>query len=257
MVSSPNNWPSKIKELRDSLSLSQEQLARRLDVTKKTIAEREQARQSPSPERALQLAKLASPGSLRQWFTRFALDRIGADSGLVLDALLPARMKGRQVPLPAAGLQVIPSADWSERFRALEGLDSYVPIPLLRDAAAAGAPREISETDVEGYALIQYAWCPNPDDFTCVRVHGDSMSPVLHDGALVAIDHSQSDPLALHQKMVAARLDDGVTIKWLDRQPDGTLLLVPENKSHSPIPLPRTQSNPIIGLVAWWWNRQL
>ncbi len=256
MVSLPNAYPSKIKELRDSLALSQEQLARRLDVTKKTVAEWEQARQLPSPERSLQLARLAPPGDLRRWFIRQALDRIGADDSLVEDALL-ARRRGRQAPLPAPGLRVIPSADWSDRFRALEGLDSYVPIPFLRDAAAAGAPREISETDVEGYALIQYAWCPNPDDFTCVRVHGDSMSPVLHDGAVVAIDHSQCDPLALHQKMVAARLNDGVTIKWLDRRPDGTLLLVPENKSHSPIPLPRTQSNPIIGLVSWWWNRQI
>ena len=253
-----NGSPIKIKDLRAFLGLSQEQLARRLKVTKKTIAEWEQARQSPTPERALQLARLAAPGELRQWFTRFALEQIGADTGIVLDALLPARRgSGRQAPLPAPGLRVIPSADWSDRFRALEGLDHYVPIPLLRDAAAAGSPREISEADMEGYALIQYAWCPNPADFTCVRIRGDSMSPILHDGALVAIDHSQRDPLALHQKMVAARLDDGITIKWLDRQPDGTLLLVPENKNHPPIPLPRTRTNPIVGLVSWWWNRQL
>ena len=254
----PRTFPNKIKDLRASLALSQEQLARRLRVTKKTIAEWEQARQSPTPERALQLARLAAPGQLRQWFTRFALDAIGAESGLVLDALLPARrQQGRQAPLPAAGLRVIPSADWTDRFRALEGLDHFVPIPLLRDAAAAGSPREISEADVEGYALIQYPWCPNPAAFTCVRVHGDSMTPILHDGALVAIDHSQRDPLALHQKMVAARVNSGVTIKWLDRLPDGTLLLVSENKSYAPIPLPRTSDNPIIGLVAWWWNRQL
>ena len=256
MLSSSNNWPSRIKDLRDAIKLSQEQLARRLNVTKKTIAEWEQARQLPSPERALQLARLSPPGDLRRWFIRQALDRIGADDSLVEDALL-GRRHARQAPLPAAGLRVIPSADWSDRFRALEGLDHYVPVPLLRDAAAAGAPREVSGDDVEGYALIQYAWCPNPADFTCVRVHGDSMSPILHDGALVAIDHSQRDPQALRQKMVAARLDDGVTIKWLDLQPDGTLLLVPENKSHSPIPLPRTPDNPIIGLVSWWWNRQL
>src|SRR5512145_2743154 len=103
MLSLHQNWPRKIKELRDSLSLSQEQLARRLEVTKKTIAEWEQARQSPSPERALQLAKLAGSGSLRRWFIRQALDRIGADSGLVLDALLPARTRGRQAPLPVPG----------------------------------------------------------------------------------------------------------------------------------------------------------
>jgi len=253
------SWPSKIKDLRDSLGLSQEQLARRLDVTKKTIAEWEQARQSPTPERALQLARLAPAGSdLRQWFTRFALERIGADSRLVLDALLPPRReRGRQAPLPGEGVRVITSADLSDRFRALEGLSDFVPIPLLKDAAAAGSPREISDADLDGYALLHYSACPNPADFTCIRVRGDSMAPILHDGALVAIDHSQRDPLALHQKMVAARTPDGVVIKWLERSPDGSLRLVSESKSYPPIDLPRTHSNPILGLIAWWQNRQL
>ncbi|HXE75359.1 MAG TPA: XRE family transcriptional regulator [Candidatus Xenobia bacterium] len=255
MVSARDSWPSKIKQLRDSLGLSQEQLARRLEVTKKTIAEWEQARQVPSAERALQLARLAAPGELRRWLIRQALDRIGADEGLLEDAL-GARRRGRQAPLPVAGLRVIPSADLSDRFRALEGLSDFVPIPLLRDAAAAGSPREISEEDIEGYAMIQYAWCPNPAEFTCVRVRGASMSPILLDGAVVAIDHLQRDPQALHQKMVAARVEDGVTIKWLNLQPDGSLLLVPENKNYPAIPLPRTPTNPIVGLVAWWWNRQ-
>jgi SOS-response transcriptional repressor LexA len=253
-----NPWPSKIKELRDLLQVSQDALARRLDVTKKTIAEWEQARQSPSPERALQLARLAPPGELRRWFIRFALDRIGADERLLSDVLAPAqRTRGRQAPLPGDGVRVLASTDLADRFRALEGLDHFVPIPLLKDAAAAGSPREISDGDLDGYAMIAYAWCPNPADLTCIRVRGDSMAPILHDGALVAIDHSQRDPLALHQKMVAARTDDGVVVKWLERSPDGALRLVSENKSYPPIELPRTPANPILGLISWWQNRQL
>jgi len=251
------DWCSKIKELRAEIGVSQEELARTLRVTKKTVAEWEQGRQPPSPERALQLARLASPGSLRRWFTQFALGRIGAEDSMVLDALLPER-RGRisQRAVPGAELRLIAPADWADRFRALEGLDHYVPIPVLRDAAAAGSPREIVEADIDGYALIYYAWCPNPHNFTCVRVRGDSMAPILEDGALVAIDHAQRDPLLLHQKMVAARHEGGVTIKWLERRPDHTLSLVPENKSYSPIVLPRTPDNPVIGMVAWWWNRQ-
>lgn len=247
----------KIKDLRAELHLSQEQLARRLELTKKTVAEWEQGRQVPSPERALQLARLVPGGPLRRWFTQQALARIGAETPLVLDALLPApATRSGQGPLPTGELRVVAPSGWSERFRALERLDHYSPIPLLKDAAAAGSPREISEADIDGYALIYYAWCPNPANFTCVRVRGDSMAPILYDGAVVAVDHSQRDPLALHQKMVAARVEDGVTVKWLERQPDGTLLLVPENKNHPTIALPRTPDNPVIGLVAWWWNRQ-
>ena len=251
------DWRSKIKDLRAELALSQDRLARRLRVTKKTVAEWEQGRQPPSPERALQMARLAAPGALRRWFTAFALQRIGADTPLVLDALAPGRTaRGGQRPLPSAELRLIAPADWDDRFRALERLDHYVPIPVLRDAAAAGSPREISEADIDGYALIYYAWCPNPANFTCVRVRGDSMAPILHDGALVAIDHVQRDPLLLHQKMVAARHEGGVTIKWLERRPDNALALVPENKSYPSVLLPRTPDNPVVGLVAWWWNRQ-
>lgn len=250
------DWPRKIKDLRLALGVSQEQLARRLEVTKKTVAEWEQARQLPSPERALQLARMAAPGPLRRWLTQQALSRIGADTPLVLDALLAGRRAG-QGPLPAAELRVVTAADWSERFRALEGLDHYAPIPLLKDAAAAGSPRQISEADIDGYALIYYAWCPNPSNFTCLRVRGDSMTPILDDGAIVAVDHTQRDPLALNQKMIAARLEDGVTVKWLERQPDGALRLVPENKNHPTLTLPRSSENPIIGLVSWWWNRQV
>lgn len=248
----------KIKELRREMNLSQDQFSRRLGVTKKTIAEWEQSRQLPSPERCLQLGRLAAPaGPLRRWFIRNALKRIGAESRLVLDALQP-EPRGGTVPAAAGTpeLRVIASADWSQRMRALEGLDHFVPVPLLTDAAAAGAPRAIAEADIEGYALIPYAWCPNPDNFTCLRVRGDSMAPVLHDGAIVAVDHTRRDPLALNQKMVAARYQDGVTIKWLERRSEDTLLLVPENKSHPVLTLPRSPDNPIVGMVAWWWNKQ-
>ncbi len=252
------SWPNKIRQLRSALQLSQDGLARRLNVTKKTVAEWEQTRQPPSPERALELARLIEPGGLRRWFIEFALQRIGADTPMVLDALRPA-LSGPPVTqgplLRSPELRIVTTADTEERFRALEGLDHYVPVPVLSDAAAAGAPAAISDDDVDGYALIQYAWCPNPENFTCVRVRGDSMTPILHDGALVAVDHSQRDPRRLRNKMVAARVEDGVTIKWLENTPAGGLRLTAENKDYPAIDLPRTPENPVIGLVAWWWNR--
>jgi SOS-response transcriptional repressor LexA len=249
----------RIKELRRELNLSQDQFSRRLEVTKKTIAEWEQSRQVPSPERCLQLARLAAPaGPLRRWFIREALGRIGAESRLVLDALLPEPRKPAVESGPGTPeLRVIASADWSQRMQALEALDHFVPVPLLTDAAAAGPPRDIAEADIEGYALIPYAWCPDPANFTCLRVRGDSMAPILYDGAIVAVDHSRRDPLTLNQKMVAARCEGGVTIKWLERRLEDTWLLVPENKSHPVLTLPRSPDNPIIGMVAWWWNRQV
>lgn len=247
------DWANKIKELRRTLGLSQSQLGERIGISKKIIADWEQGSREPAPQRYAQLAQLAPADSpLAQWFYRRLLARVGADTKRLAEAL-GARGRNRY---RAPELKIVSLEEWDERFRALERLEYYVPIPLLKDEAAAGTPREISEQDLEGFALIYYAWCPNPGNFTCMHVRGDSMSPILDDGAIVAIDHSQRDPTQLRHRMVAARSEDGVTIKWLDFDPEGQLCLVPANKRYSPLTLPRTQTNPVIGMISWWWNRQ-
>ncbi len=245
----PAAWCPRIKELRTLLGLSQSELAARLGVTKKLVADWEQGAREPAPRRYAALARLAPTDSdLGDWFYRRLLARVGADPRRLA---APPRQQ-----LLAPELKLVSLDEWSDRFRALESLDYYVPIPLLKDEAAAGSPREISEHDLDGFALIYYSWCPNPANFTCVHVRGDSMSPILTDGAIVAIDHAQRDPRLLRHRMVTARYEDGVTIKWLDLDASGQLLLVPENKHYPTLTLPRTPANPIVGMVAWWWSRQ-
>jgi len=246
------DWSQKIKELRKALSLSQTKLGQQIGVSKKIVADWEQGSREPAPQRYAQLGRLAPPDSaLGKWFYRRLLERVGAEP-----RRLAAALRERRERLLAPELKVVTLEEWGERFRALERLDYYVPLPLLKDEAAAGHPREISERDLDGFALIYYAWCPNPANFTCVHVRGDSMNPILNDGAIVAIDHSQRDPLLLRHRMVAARHEDGVTIKWLDFDAAGQLVLVPENKQYPPLILPRTHENPVVGMISWWWNRQ-
>ncbi|MFQ5817918.1 MAG: S24 family peptidase [Terriglobia bacterium] len=250
------DWSYKIKDLRRLLGLSQSQLGEKIGLSKKIVADWEQGSREPAPQRYAQLARLAPAhpegSGLGEWFYRRLLERVGADPRRLTAAL----RKGRRERLLAPELKIVSLEEWSERFRALERLDYYVPIPLLKDEAAAGTPREISEHDLDGFALIYYAWCPHPGNFTCVHVRGDSMSPILNEGAIVAIDHSQRDPVLLRHRMVAARHEDGVTIKWLDQDSTGQLLLISENKQYPPLTLPRTQANPIVGMISWWWNRQ-
>ncbi len=246
------DWSQKVKELRKALGLSQTQLGQQVGISKKIVADWEQGSREPAPQRYAQLARLApSDSPLGKWFYRRLLERVGAEP-----RRLAAALRERRERLLAPELKVVTLEEWGERFRALERLDYYVPLPLLKDEAAAGHPREISERDLDGFALIYYAWCPNPANFTCVHVRGDSMSPILNDGAIVAIDHSQRDPLLLRHRMVAARYEDGVTIKWLDCDTAGRLVLVPENKHYPPLTLPPTRQNPIVGMISWWWNRQ-
>ncbi|MDD4422652.1 MAG: S24 family peptidase [Eubacteriales bacterium] len=141
-------------------------------------------------------------------------------------------------------------------------LNNYVPVRLLKDSVAAGVPAEIREWDVEGWALI-YAdreWMPhNPENYTCCRVQGSSMYPILSDGDIVAIDHAERDPRRLDKKMVVFRKDGGVTIKWLKVLKDGSVVGVPENKDDfdSVVSLRGDEIvTGIVGKVSWWWAKR-
>ncbi len=68
--------------------------------------------------------------------------------------------------------------------------DSYIPIRLLPDPIAAGAPSEVREDEIVNWVLIYASkeWMPNdPEHYTCCHVRGQSMYPVLNDGDIVAI----------------------------------------------------------------------
>jgi transcriptional regulator with XRE-family HTH domain len=139
----------------------------------------------------------------------------------------------------------------------------YVPVRLLKDSVAAGEPAAVDENHVEGWALI-YAdrqWMPNdPESYTCVKVKGRSMYPVLDNGDIVAIDHAERDPKYLDGKMVAFRVNGGVTIKWLKYKPkEKTVVGVPENHEeldHVVILVGPEIDEGIVGLVRWWWAKR-
>lgn len=74
------------------------------------------------------------------------------------------------------------------------------------------------------------SWFRRTGELIALRITGDSMAPIIQDGYIVIIDTSKRQAKQLVEKMVAAREDDGVTIKWLRRDGD-TFLLVPQHVS--------------------------
>ncbi len=155
---------------------------------------------------------------------------------------------------PSARLNIVVGKEAQKHFAHIESMENYVMVRLLSDAAAAGNPTCIDDNDIEGYAVIYRAWCQNPEMTTCVRVRGDSMFPLLPDGSIVAINHQESSPERLRGKVIAALVDDGVTIKYLDYT-DRHFILYPENRQYSPIFIEKNQENIIIGKVEWFWGR--
>jgi hypothetical protein len=142
--------------------------------------------------------------------------------------------------------------------------DRYAAIPLLKDAAAAGSPAEIDETQTEPNPVIIYkdrSWLPHGlENYTCVHVRGRSMFPILDDGDIVAIDHAERDPKRLDGKLTAFNVNGGITIKWCKYFEDrGQVIGIPENKEefdHAVSLLGEEIDDGIVGMVRWWWSKR-
>lgn len=141
--------------------------------------------------------------------------------------------------------------------------ENYIPIRLLDGTAAAGPPSEVDETETVSWVLIYNSreWMPNPpESYTCVKVHGESMYPILSDGDIVAVDHTVKDPHHLDGKMTVFRIDGGITIKWLKYFREKSLVVgVPENKDdfdHVISLVHEEIDTGIVGKVAWWWAKR-
>jgi phage repressor protein C with HTH and peptisase S24 domain len=140
----------------------------------------------------------------------------------------------------------------------LDRLRFQIQVPVLRDEAAAGSPREINERDIDSFIAVPSKFVPKGTGaYSGIYIRGDSMEPVLRDRFIVVVDHTQRDPSRLRGRMVAALAQGGVSVKWLARESQrARLVLRSENPSYDDIILDAPETNPIIGDVVFWWGVQ-
>ncbi len=126
-------------------------------------------------------------------------------------------------------------------------------IPLLHDSVAAGPPREIDERDIELEMPFTSDLLPRGGKLYALRVAGNSMTPIVNEGYVVIVDMNQREPGKLVGRMVAAREDNAVTIKWLRSDKD-LFLLVPHHVSLDiPVRVMREEDDQaIVGAVIKW-----
>ena len=86
----------------------------------------------------------------------------------------------------------------------------------------------------------------NPAKCSVIDVHGDSMEPTLHHGAMILIDHQRTR--RLKNRIFAVRSGDGPLIKRLTHD-NHHWLLVSDNKEYKPVKWPREAV--VIGQVMW------
>lgn len=224
----------RIRKLREKAKISQQELGKNLKLSQTRISRYERGFSAPPLKVLIKLAEIFK---------------------VSLDYLL----FGTAPPVPySPTLKVYMVERWRQAFERFEHIDNFLPLPLLADSVAAGPPREINPEDIEGFALIHASWCSNPENYTVVRVIGNSMYPLLEDGSLVAINHAKRDPKELDGKIVAFRKDGGVSIKMCQYLAPDLVVGRPYNQESREILVFRGEEveNCIVGVVEWWWRRQ-
>ena len=127
---------------------------------------------------------------------------------------------------------------------------------LAAHAAAHGAKGDqvldLDTVEVSEMLAAPDLWCPNPEETNCLRVRGSSMSPLISDGDIVAVDCGQTDPKELSGKIIVSWQQEHGLVLSRFLLVNGTQLLESENREYEPVALGKNRNWRIIGRVLWW-----
>lgn len=132
-----------------------------------------------------------------------------------------------------------------------------VVIPLLTVRAGTHGVKgdrvaRFDQAPPESMFAAPSEWCPNPAFTSCLRGKGNSMSPAIQDGYVIAVDASEVERSKLYGKIVVAwSKDKGLIVSRLQRF-DGTELLMPDSRDYEPVSLSAEGNWRIMGKVLWW-----
>lgn len=149
----------------------------------------------------------------------------------------------------------------SEHIPALRPRSDDVAIPLLNVAASMGRGLVLPEHDeVVTSMSVNRAWLGRNASFTafenlCLLTgHGDSMKGTYEDGDVLLVDRGVRE-VKLDAVYVLA-LNDELYVKRLQRRPDGTVLMISDNRAYEPYLIADGERNKfqVLGRVVLAWN---
>jgi phage repressor protein C with HTH and peptisase S24 domain len=239
-------WATSVLELRQRLNLTQTDFGQRVHSSAMGVSRWERGAQEPPSHSYIELGNLA--GDPKCWF-------FWGRAGLRPEDLTHVlrKLKTRSSSPPALDLRIAHAGSGRKK----PSTPQFVAIPLLKIAVASDGGRGDSSTllhnaPIESVIAAPTDWCPNPDSTTCLRVRGNSMMPLIHDGYILAVDSSRTDLSELNGKVVIAwHKDLGLMVSRLLRY-DHTEVLQPENKDFRSIVLNNKNKWKILAKVLWW-----
>jgi phage repressor protein C with HTH and peptisase S24 domain len=136
----------------------------------------------------------------------------------------------------------------------------FVAVPLLPVTAATPGAKGAKEEDIdqiqpERLLAAPKVWCPHPTSTVCMRVKGNSMSPLILDGYIIAVDTSEvRHEKLIGQIVVAQNMEKGLLVSRLIRF-DHTDALVSDHREYDSISVAAASEWRIVGKVLWWTGR--
>ncbi len=247
-ISQPE-WAKSIVHLRSALALSQVGFGDVFHCSAMTVSRWERGISEPPSHTYIEMGNLA--GDPRCWYF---WERAGMSKGDLLRVLPQTRERLRKLQTPH--LEIVTAGSGTKKLESNDKLQ-LVALPLLTTVAAAHGEKgdgeaSLHDAPTESMFAAPKAWCPNPATTSCLRVRGESMSPLIGDGYILAVDSSQTELNRLNGKIVIAwHKDRGLMVSRLNRY-DHTLVLRSENPSSEPVTLSGKQRWKIVAKVLWW-----
>jgi SOS-response transcriptional repressor LexA len=201
---------------------------------------------------ALAKALNARASTVQRWFkdsypeSKYLI-KIFETFGATPNFLLGIESKSKPERFPVPILELV---DFVQIEKPMKKED-FLTVPLVAGSIAAGRTIIVDE-NIEDWVVIHKNIKPKTKNLVAIRIdkkEGMSMYPILKPNDIVIID--RDDMTITPHGIFAIRIDDGCTIKRLQKS-DETLLLIPENKEYKTqiIDL-KAHPHPIIGRVIW------
>lgn len=242
-------WVQKIATFRNALKLSQSEFAKRLGASTMAVSRWERGIQEVPANIYIRLGNMA--GDPLCWY-------FWGCAGLQTVDVMRVLPKARQ-RLQEDRLLKVRFAHAGGKKKSSNTAD-FVAVPLL--PVHAGTPDQAGDKVVdleqvppEATLAAPVEWCPNPKSTMCLRVKGNSMSPLILDGYIIAVDTLDVHHDKLVGNIVVAwNVDKGLIVSRLIRF-DHTDALVSDRREYESISLAAESNWRIIGKVLWWIGR--
>ena len=129
----------------------------------------------------------------------------------------------------------------------LPGRATRLSRPLIMWCVPAGFPSP-AEDYVEGRIDLNRDLIRHPLATFYIRVAGDSMTPRIHEGALLVVDRMVETK---DDDIVVARISDELCVKRLRIERDGQVWLLSENEVYPPIQITEDMNFEVWGRVLY------